>query len=414
MGDIGLRTDNSKELIAAGQLLKVVRKVTTTLSIPYRHTSNPIQERFNQQLIRGARALLRQSGLPETFWPQAIVAYVCCYNIQTQSKLQGGASPMQIRHPEHNVTHTNLAPFASRVTFRDNPNAETKWVKGINGIVLGYYQQDNGILDGSWLVVDELELIKSLVNHTAPPKPIRTRDCKVEFPYVFPIAYHIEQAKSRLFANYEQMPTRILHAFRLFDSDESLAIENDCDDISFVVQPPLTRKVIDGVQTPPDPYAAVELDGVQTPPVLPPAFRLDGVQTPPVLPPAVIDGVQTPPETAPTRKVGRPSTVKPPDWEYYDWQNLGKKTQQRLTQEWKENVLESNKPSTSSSSTGLSAKFLTPVVHIVEFCCSGNSSLGEIAISSGLVSHRFHIRFADLSSNSLVSKKRLQLSNQFL
>jgi hypothetical protein len=44
MGDIGLRTDNSRELIAAGQMLKVVRKVTTTLSVPYRHTSNSIQQ----------------------------------------------------------------------------------------------------------------------------------------------------------------------------------------------------------------------------------------------------------------------------------------------------------------------------------------------------------------------------------
>jgi hypothetical protein len=273
--------------------------------------------------------------------------------------------------------------------------------------VLGYYQQDNGILDGSWLIVDEIELIKSLINHTAPPKPIRTRDFKSEFPYVFPIAHYIEQAKSLMFANHETMPTKILHAFRLFDSDESLAVENDCDDISFVVQPPLTRKVIDGVQTPPDPFIAVELDGVETPPVLPPALGLDGVETPPVLPPAVIDGVKTPPEPAIPRKVGRPSKVKPPDWEYSDWQNLGKKTQQRLTQEWKESEaaqLAGNQPSTSSSSSGLPAKSLPPVVHIVEFCCSDDSQLGVVAIASGLISHRFSMKFADLTTKAGIQK----------
>ena len=62
---------------------------------------------------------------------------------------------MQIRHPNHIVEHTNLAPFGSLVSYRlPNPANETKFETGHDGIVVGYYQHDNGVLDGSWLIVD--------------------------------------------------------------------------------------------------------------------------------------------------------------------------------------------------------------------------------------------------------------------
>ena len=110
---VGLRVDNSKELIAAAKMLKSVTQVNLELSIQYRSTSN------------------------------SLVAYVIAYNCQYQPDLQGGNSPIMLRHPEMNVKHTELVPFGSRVWFRLNSEGETKWTKGRSGVVLGYYKHQD-------------------------------------------------------------------------------------------------------------------------------------------------------------------------------------------------------------------------------------------------------------------------------
>ena len=142
-----------------------------------------------------------------------------------------------LRHPEMNVKHTELVPFGSRVWFRLNSEGETKWTKGRSGVVLGYYKHQDLSLDGSLLVVDELALLMSLSSHSPPPVPFRTKDAKGEFPYVFPVALYTERCKALVLSGSERLPKQIVHAFRLFDQDEALAVEDDYDESCFVVQP---------------------------------------------------------------------------------------------------------------------------------------------------------------------------------
>jgi hypothetical protein len=72
---IVLRTDNSRELTAAKQMLKNQISVGDRRSVPYRSTSNSQIERWLEEVIRGVRCLLLQSGLPDKFWSLAIVAW---------------------------------------------------------------------------------------------------------------------------------------------------------------------------------------------------------------------------------------------------------------------------------------------------------------------------------------------------
>jgi hypothetical protein len=96
---VSVRVDSSRELAYAVERLKLSRRVNVSLSAPYRSTSNSLQERFGQELIRGTRALLRQAGLPESFWPFAIVAFVAAYNCQVQPNLQGVPPPCKSDTP---------------------------------------------------------------------------------------------------------------------------------------------------------------------------------------------------------------------------------------------------------------------------------------------------------------------------
>ena len=187
--------------------------------MPYRSQSNSLQERFIQEVVRGVRALLRASGLPEHYWPFALVAFMHAYNVQIQDNLFGGVSPMIVRHPNHDPLLTRLAPFGSRVDFRDYPHTETKFTKGRSGVILGYYAHDDGVLDGSWMIVDELELLQSIVHHLPVPKVVRTRDYKAPDIPIFPVAHAVEQYKALYSSRIDRVPTRILHAFSLFDND---------------------------------------------------------------------------------------------------------------------------------------------------------------------------------------------------
>ena len=77
-----LRTDNSKELIAAGEMLRKTGNFQIKFAVPYRAQSNSLAERWGQEVLRGTRALLRQSRFPLQFWSWAITAFTTAYNCQ--------------------------------------------------------------------------------------------------------------------------------------------------------------------------------------------------------------------------------------------------------------------------------------------------------------------------------------------
>ena len=80
---VSLRSDNSKELVAAGLLLRQFFTVSFQTRVQHRPQSHAIMERWGQEVIVGVRCLLLQAGVPECFWSLAISYWTLCYNVSS-------------------------------------------------------------------------------------------------------------------------------------------------------------------------------------------------------------------------------------------------------------------------------------------------------------------------------------------
>ena len=65
----------------------------------------------------------------------------------------------------------------------------------------------DGSVDGSVLVMNELEFLKYLVNKGELPKEVRTRDVRVSSPLVFPVAVYHDKAKALILTRMPALPT---------------------------------------------------------------------------------------------------------------------------------------------------------------------------------------------------------------
>ncbi|CAK1360853.1 unnamed protein product [Cercospora beticola] len=93
-----LKSDNAKELVSSKvETLLKNSGVKHELSSPYNPEQNGLIERPNRTLLGEIRALLLESGLPKTFWGEALEAAVFLYNRTPHSSL-GFKSPYELRY----------------------------------------------------------------------------------------------------------------------------------------------------------------------------------------------------------------------------------------------------------------------------------------------------------------------------
>ena len=115
------------------------------LSLPGRPQSNGLIESTVGKVTRGARALLAASGLPETFWPMASMAFCFGYN---QQKNKNGQSPWNLRKF---TEYTDLTmPFGSYINYipptttKADKNRSKFTDRTVPGVLLGYEQGYGG------------------------------------------------------------------------------------------------------------------------------------------------------------------------------------------------------------------------------------------------------------------------------
>ena len=217
---IGLRADNSRELILAANLLKQHLGVSHQKSVPYRSQSNSSIERWVQEVVRGVRCILLQSGLPEKFWSLALTAWTNAYNITPNRSLPDGVSPMHLRHPDHDPRHEAIAPYGSlRVYCKCKRLGGAESFKfesgGHKGVVVGSYVHANGLFDGSWLVLNLNALVEYLCADGSKPAVLRTTDSQPVSPLEFPVADLRVQAKAIKMTRAAELPELMLRAIRL-------------------------------------------------------------------------------------------------------------------------------------------------------------------------------------------------------
>ena len=225
---ITLRTDNSKELVAAGLGLRQFLTVTFKHSVPYRPQSNSIIERWGQEAISAARCLLKQSGLPEQFWDLAIMYWTLCYNVTPQADL-AGKCPLAARFPGF-VLNFSLIPFGQFVIFREpiarmDEMSKIKWHgRGTDGICLGAHIHSDGQPDGSFFVASLQQVISFLCGKVTTLNVIRTVDVRKQGRLQFPIAILRTQAQALKLVSIPEMPPFLLEFARL-DSEPELESE---------------------------------------------------------------------------------------------------------------------------------------------------------------------------------------------
>ncbi len=211
---ITLRSDNSRELIAAGLALRQYLTVTLTHSVPHRPQSNAIIERWGQEAITGVRCLLRQAGLPEKFWDLAIMYWTLCYNLQPQQELQGKC-PLSARFPAFVQKHS-LIPFGHLVHFREvvsqsDEISKLKWHgRGTEGICLGAYVHSDGTPDGSFYVCSIDHVIACLAGKSTTLKLTRTVDVRSQGHQEYPVANLRKQAQALQLIGIAALPPLLL------------------------------------------------------------------------------------------------------------------------------------------------------------------------------------------------------------
>jgi len=109
------------------------RRLTTT----YTPQQNGVAERKNRTLIEAARCLLIQSGLPPSFWAEAISTANYVKN-RCISRSTDGSTPYELWNGRLPVVK-HLKTFGERVFFLNkSPNKSKFEARGIEGLVVGY------------------------------------------------------------------------------------------------------------------------------------------------------------------------------------------------------------------------------------------------------------------------------------
>lgn len=130
---------NAKKYIAAENELKfmsIVIEFTTT----YNQYQSGISERFNKTIVTIARAMLIQSGLPLSFWAEALMYAVYIYNKLPQQGSRGSKSPDELwTNKKPDLSRVRLFGCVCRVFLAKEQRVSKLSVVNYLGIYTGYH-----------------------------------------------------------------------------------------------------------------------------------------------------------------------------------------------------------------------------------------------------------------------------------
>ncbi|KMQ87943.1 retrovirus-related pol polyprotein from transposon tnt 1-94 [Lasius niger] len=165
-----IQSDNGKEFVNAtiDEFLKK-RGIIRRLTVPYCPQQNGVAERRNRTLVEMARCLLLQSGLPPSFWAEAVNTANYIRN-RCPSKSLDGRTPFEaLSEKIPDVSH--FREFGQRVfVLRNKPGIGKLDSRGITGIFVKYSDSSKGYR--IW-IPDEMKIIVSRdvkFLHTESPK----------------------------------------------------------------------------------------------------------------------------------------------------------------------------------------------------------------------------------------------------
>ncbi|CAK1360487.1 unnamed protein product [Cercospora beticola] len=131
-----LKSDNAKELVSSKvETLLQNSGVKHELSSPYNPEQNGLIERPNRTLLGKVRALLLESGLPKTFWGEALEAAIFLYNRTPHSSL-GFKSPYELRYNKP-PNLDNIRIFGS-ISYYTRVKAKKLDTRAKKAILIGY------------------------------------------------------------------------------------------------------------------------------------------------------------------------------------------------------------------------------------------------------------------------------------
>jgi len=139
-----LQSDNGREYCNKefDQLLSGYG-IERRLTVPRTPQQNGVAERLNRILLEMARCLLLQSGLPLTFWTDA-VATACYIRNRCPTKSLGGVTPYEKWNGQF-PTLTHLRVFGSTVHVLDKDKGKDKFdAKTNRGVFIGYPRESKG------------------------------------------------------------------------------------------------------------------------------------------------------------------------------------------------------------------------------------------------------------------------------
>lgn len=133
-----LQSDNGKEF--CNSIMENILKqfgIRRRLSAPYTPQQNGIAERKNRTLIESARCMLEESGLPKSFWAEAVATANHVRN-RCVTKILGKKTPHEMwtgKRP--NVNHLQKFGVGAYVLDK-TPNKDKLAPRGVEGIFVGY------------------------------------------------------------------------------------------------------------------------------------------------------------------------------------------------------------------------------------------------------------------------------------
>lgn len=129
-----------------------MKGIARRLTIANNPEQNGVSERTNRTLLEPARCLLMQSGLPTTFWAEAVNA-ACYIRNRCPSRSLNGKTPLELwcgKIPNIN----DLQEFGSQVYCLNRNSTRGKLdVRGRRGIFLGYPEEQKGFR--IWLIEEK-------------------------------------------------------------------------------------------------------------------------------------------------------------------------------------------------------------------------------------------------------------------